>query len=48
LRLAKEGYCNGNPTEIEKLNVSAVIKMFQYEVFLDDFSKEKTQLMRVD
>jgi len=44
LKLAKAGYCGGNPETISKMNVVWVIKMLEYEGFCSDYEEEYINL----
>jgi hypothetical protein len=40
MRLARVGYCNGNPLQILKMPASIVFKMLHYDNFVNEYEKE--------
>jgi len=44
LRLAHNGWCNGNPELIAKMSVKWVLKMINYQDFINDHKIESFNL----
>ena len=48
MRLAKEGYGAGNPEKILAMNVTTVINLLGYEMFLKDYEAKFLEINKED